>query len=124
VIDDVNKDRKEVIKKARNIKDESNHNHFSKNIFDNKYNKFCNLKEELNNKYSESLKIVFGDFSWKELIGLYLRFSRTENFQKIIKKLNYDLFKFNYEEYSQYLNFIEEAIYLYQLVELDSEIIF
>ena len=57
VIDDVNKDRKKVVKKARNINENQNYNHFSKSEdFEDKCKKFYELKEELNAKYKESLK--------------------------------------------------------------------
>lgn len=124
VIDDVNRDRKQVIKKARDIVDNKDKIKYSQNIFDTKYNKFLNLKNELNAKYKEALKKVFGDFSWKELIGFYLELSKTERFEEIIKKLDYNFFKFNYEEYSKYLEFIEKASYLYQPLNKDLENIF
>ena len=124
VIDDVNKDRKKVIQKARDINENSNYNYFSKHSFEDKYRKFCHLKKELNSKYAESLKTVFGDFSWKQLIGLYLRFSKSENFYDILEKLNYDFLEFTHEEYAKYLNIIEEASYLYGDLEQDSETVF
>jgi len=124
VIDDVNKDRKSVVQKARDINETPRYSHFSKHNFNDKYNKFCHLKKELNEKYSEPLKKVFGDFSWKQLIGLYLRFSKSNNFQSILEKLNYDILEFTHEEYAKYLNIIEEASYLYGDLEQNSEKVF
>jgi len=124
VIDDVNKDRKKVIQKARDIKENPDYNYFSKHNFEDKYKKFCHLKKELNDKYSESLKVVFGDFSWKQLIGLYLRFSKSDSFKKILEELNYNFLEFTHEEYSKYLDIVEEASYLYGDLEKDSETVF
>jgi superfamily I DNA and/or RNA helicase/very-short-patch-repair endonuclease len=124
VIDDVNKDRKKVIQKARDINENLNYSPFSKHNFEDKYKKFCYLKKELNEKYSESLKVVFGDFSWKQLIGLYLRFSKSDNYQDFQESLSYDFLEFNHQEYAKYLNIIEEASYLYEDLEQDSEIVF
>jgi len=124
VIDDVNKDRKKVIEKARNINEDQNYSQFSRLDFQNKYKKFCDLKKELNAKYGEPLKKVFGDFTWKELIGLYLRFSKISYFHFICKKLDYEFLEFNHEEYLKYLNTIEDGGYLYEELEKDSEQIF
>lgn len=128
LIDDVNKDRKKVIEKARNITKDINkfqeYSNFSKFEFNNKYEKYCKIKEDLNKKYKEPLKKIFGDFSWKQLIGLYLRFSKSGNFQYLKENLNYDFLQFTYDEYSQYLNIVEEASYLYEEIEKDTETIF
>jgi len=59
VIDDVNKDRKKVIEKARNINENPSYSHFSTLDFEDKYKRFCDLKKELNAKYAEPLKKVF-----------------------------------------------------------------
>jgi len=133
VLDDVNKDRKKVIEKARNINENENqnynnfsqyYNNFSQLDFKDKYNRFCNLKKELNAKYREPLKKVFGDFTWKELIGLYLRFSKTSDFHSIIEKLDYEFLEFNHEEYLQYLNIVKDWGYLYEDIEKYSEEVF
>lgn len=124
LIDDVNKDRKKVIEKAREINDFQEFSNFSEFEFNNKYENYSKIKEELNKKYSEPLKKVFGDFSWKHLIGLYLRFSKSNNFQYLKENLNYDFLECTHDEYSKYLNIIEEASYLYEEVEKDSETIF
>lgn len=124
LIDDVNKDRKKVIEKARDINVFQEFSNFSEFEFNNKYENYSRIKEELNKKYSEPLKKIFGDFSWKHLIGLYLRFSKSGNFEYLREKLNYDFLQFNHEDYSQYLNIVEEASFLYEEVEKDSEIVF
>ncbi|MFC1644943.1 AAA domain-containing protein [Patescibacteria group bacterium] len=124
VIDDVNKDRKKVIEKARNINDNPNCSYFSELEFEDKYKKFCHLKQGLNAKYAESLKKVFGDFTWKELIGLYLRFSKSSNFHDLIKKLDYEFLEFNHEEYLKYLNTVKDAGYLFEDLEIGSEEVF
>lgn len=123
-IDDVNKDRKRVIEKARSIKDSPNRSLFSKLDFEEKYKKFCQLKKEVNSKHAESLKKVFGDFSWKQLIGLYLKFSKTGELNQIISVLDYDNLEFNHEEYFKYISTIEEASFLYGDLEKNSEEIF
>lgn len=124
LIDDVNKDRKKAIEKARNINELENNSNFSDLEFREKYKNYTRIKEDLNKKYSESLKNVFGDYSWKYLIGLYLRFSKLPYFDQLITNLKYDDLDFNHEEYTKYINFVEEAWYLYEEVESKSEIIF
>lgn len=121
VIDDVNKDRKKVIQKARAINEVRTYPFFSKIEFETKYNKFKELKKELNSKYGESLKRIFGDFSWKELIGLYLRYSKLENLEKITEALNYEQVKFDHQEYTEYLSMVEEATFLFEEMEKGSE---
>jgi very-short-patch-repair endonuclease len=124
VIDDVNKDRKKLIEKARNIKDSSYYAQFSKLNFDEKYKKFCQLKKEINVKHAESLKRVFGDFSWKQLIGLYLRHSKSGYVAQVEQELDYKNLKFNHEEYSGFYTAVEEASFLYGDLAKDSEEIF
>lgn len=124
VIDDVNKDRKKLIEKARNIKDSSHYTQFSKLNFDEKYKKFCQLKKEINVKHAESLKNVFGDFSWKQLIGLYLRHSKSGDTAQLEQNLSYKNLKFNHEEYAKLCSSVEEASFLYGDLGKDSEEIF
>ena len=124
VIDDVNKDRKKLIEKARNIKDSSHYTQFSKLNFDEKYKKFCELKKEINIKHAESLKKVFGDFSWKQLIGLYLRHSKSGDIAQLEQKLSYKSLKFNHEEYAKFCSSVEESSFLYGDLSKDSEEIF
>lgn len=124
VIDDVNKDRKKLIERARNIKDSSHYTQFSQLNFDEKYKKFCQLKKEINLKHAESLKKVFGDFSWKQLIGLYLRYSKSGDIAKLEQKLSYKNLQFNHEEYSKFCSSVEEATFLYGDLAKDSEEIF
>lgn len=124
VIDDVNKDRKKVIEKARNIKDSSHYTQFSKTNFDEKYKKFCQLKKEINVKHAESLKNVFGDFSWKQLIGLYLRHSKSGDIAQLEQELSYKNLRFGHEEYTKFCSSVEEAVFLYGDLAKDSEEIF
>lgn len=124
VIDDVNKDRKKLIEKAKNIKDSSHFAQFSKLNFDEKYKKFCQLKKEINLKHAKSLEKVFGDFSWKQLIGLYLRYSKSGDIAQVEQELDYKNLKFNHEEYSRLHVVVEEASFLYGNLTKDSEEIF
>lgn len=121
VIDDVNKDRKKVIEKARYIYDSKETTQFAKLNFDSKYNKFIELKEEINSRSSRSSQIIFGDFSWKQLIGLYLKYSKSGELNQIAEKLTYKELKFNHEEYSSLVSNIEEAGFLFNELEKDSE---
>jgi len=124
VIDDVNKDRKKLIEKARDIKDSPHYGQFSKINFDEKYKQFCQLKKEINIKHAESLKKVFGDFSWKQLIGLYLRYSKSGDIAQVEQELDYKNLKLNYEEYSGLHSVVEGASFLYRDLAKDSEEIF
>jgi len=129
VIDDVNKDRKKVIEKARSIKEPSHYEHyellsFSKLAFENKYKKFCQLKKEINSKYAELFQKIIGDFSWKQLIGLYLRFSKSGDLSQIDSTLGCKKLRFDYEEYSKYVSIVEDASFLFGDLEENSEEIF
>jgi superfamily I DNA and/or RNA helicase/very-short-patch-repair endonuclease len=124
VIDDVNNDRKKTIQKARDIKESLHYSRFSQLEFDEKYKKFCYLKQEINLKNAEAIKKVFGDFSWKQLIGLYLRYSRSGDIVQFEKKLNFQDLEFNYEEYSKFYSIVEEASFLYSDVISNSDEIF
>ncbi len=124
IIDDVNKDRKKLIEKARDIKNSSHSSKFSKLSFDEKYKNFCQLKKEINIKHAESLKMVFGDFSWKQLIGLYLRHSKSGDITQLEKKLSYKNLQFNHEEYAKFYSGVEEGSFLYRDLTKDSEEIF
>ncbi|MFA6896870.1 MAG: AAA domain-containing protein [Patescibacteria group bacterium] len=124
VIDDVNKDRKKTIERARNIKECSHNTLFSESEFNDKYNKFCQLKGEINSKHAESLKKVFGDFSWKQLIGLYLRFSKSGDIDQINSILDYRKLEFSHKEYSTYLSLVEEGSFLFGDLENNAEGIF
>ena len=124
VIDDIYKDRRKVIEKARNINDSREPYYASKLEFEALYRGFCRLKKEINSKHAEALKKVFGDFSWKSLIGLYLKFSKNYDLDKIMKDVDDPNFSFNYDEYTQYTSFIEEASFLFSDLKEKSEEVF
>lgn len=126
IIDDVNKDRKKVIEKARSINESLFNVSFSELDFNNKYNIFCQLKEDLNSKFFENspIKKIFGDFSWKQLIGLYLRYSKSGDIDNLSNNLQYSELKFNYEEYSRCNSTVEEASFLFSDLEKGSDDLF
>lgn len=124
VIDDVNKDRRKAIERARDIKDRSCIISFPEADFKEKYKRFCQLKKEINLKHAESLQKVFGDFSWKQLIGLYLRFSKSGDVKRLDQVLDYDGLKFNHEEYSQCASVIEEGSFLFGDLAKNAEEVF
>lgn len=121
VIDDIDKDRRKVIEKARNINDSHGTYYASKLEFDAMYKLFCRLKEDINSKHSEALKKVFGDFSWKTLIGLYLKFSKNYDLDKLMANVNHSDFIFDYDEYARYLSIIEESSFLFSDLKENSE---
>ncbi|MEI6326813.1 MAG: AAA domain-containing protein [Candidatus Roizmanbacteria bacterium] len=114
VIDDVNKDRKKIIEKARNIIESQYYSSFSKASFEDSYLKFCQLKSEINAKHAQALKKVFGDYTWTQLIGLYLKYSKTGDVDHINTTLNYSSFRFDHNEYSSYVRLLEDANNLYR----------
>lgn len=126
VIDDVNKDRKKVIERARRIKESLVDVPFSELDFNNKYKNFCQLKDELNSKFLENSPVnkIFGDFSWKQLIGLYLKYSRSGDVDKLSSNLQYKELRFDYGEYSEFISVVEQASFLFGGLEKDSENIF
>lgn len=124
MIDDVNKDRKKIIEKARDIKESSHFTLFSQINFDEKYNRFNQLKREINDKHAEALKKVFGDLTWKQLIGLYLKSTKSGDILLLDQKLNYKNLIFNHREYVELSSQVEEAASLFMEVSQNSEIIF
>lgn len=127
VINDVHKDRKHVVKKARETYDnlpQKNHHSFTQQSYQTQYEKYTNFKKDLNKKYSEALSKVFGEYSWKDLIGLYLKYSKSSKFHYICESLQNNILKFTYEEYTQFLSTIEEASYLYQDISHNSHEVF
>jgi len=124
VIDDVNKDRKKVIQKARDIKDSPYYPSFSTKDFEVKYEKFNDLKEEINSKHAEALKNVFGDYTWKRLIGLYLKYSKSGDLQTILENVEFSGLEFEHEEYVNLLSVVEEGGFLYGDLQKDSDKIF
>lgn len=124
VIDDVNKDRKKVIHKAREIKESPSYPAFATKDYEIKYEKFCVLKKEVNSKNAETLRKIFGEFNWKKLIGLYLKYSKLGDLSKIQDSLDYDGLDFTHEEYSEFLSMVEEASYLFSDMEPGSDEIF
>ncbi|MCX6727065.1 MAG: AAA domain-containing protein [Candidatus Shapirobacteria bacterium] len=124
VIDDIDKDRRRVIEKARDIND-SRGSYFSNNLeFDSMYKLFCKLKAEINSKHSEALKKVFGDYSWKTLIGLYLKLLKDYDLDKIMGEIDHSNFAFDYDEYARYLSVVEESSFLFSDLGENSEKIF
>lgn len=121
VIDDVNRDRRKIIQKARDINENPYYGSFPEKDYEVKYEKFCELKKEVNLKSAETLSKVFGDFSWKQLIGLFLRFSKSDELKKLINGLEYKNLKFENQEYAKYLSEIEESIFLFDDMEKDSD---
>ncbi|MEI8060896.1 MAG: AAA domain-containing protein [Candidatus Berkelbacteria bacterium] len=124
LIDDVNKDRKKVIQKARDIKESPYYPSFARKDFEIKYEKFCELKNDINLKSAETLQKVLGDISWKQLVGLYLKFSKSGDIDKIASEINYSQLKFDHQEYSDYLAMVEESVFLFDDLEKNSEEVF
>ena len=115
VIDDVIKDRKLVVEKARDICElnQASVRSFDKESFYDTYDKYLQLKDEINNSYKEASRPIFGGKNWKQLIGLYLKYSRTPNSKQAIDEFKNVEFRFSETELTAYTNAIIEGKILY-----------
>ena len=83
VVDDVNKDRKQVVEKARGLQTLNPYKSFNEVEFKKDQQTFNELKKKINDSYRASSETIFQDKAWSDLIGLYLQKSKRPSFDKI-----------------------------------------
>lgn len=121
VIDDVVKDRRAIVEKARRIYEENGQSYglygFDENAFANDYKQFTELRDSVNASYQQSSKPFFAEKNWKDLVGEYLLYSNKTGFKKTkadFGKLELD---FTPEGLSNYLSIIDRGGLLYAAVK-------
>ena len=112
-----------MIRKARNRveKDSLYCNQFAIDNFNTKNKEIKSLKENINEKLLITSKKIFGEKRWIDLLGCYLRLSKEQNNNLLIKNFQisneYDL---NYDEYHKIEKLILEAKNIYQNISNNS----
>lgn len=83
---------------------------FRENDYKYKLNKYNELIEEINRKHKSTLCKVFGDDSWKDVIGRFLGKNKIEN-KEILKSrfINSNSCEFSIEEYLRLSRIIKEG---------------
>ncbi|MEI6400031.1 MAG: AAA domain-containing protein [bacterium] len=119
IIDDVNKDRNEVVKKARLRAENLSRNIYNSNDFDLKYKKFLRLRDIFNQKHTELFKKVVGK-NWKETIGDFLQNSRKHDYIKIEEQLDYEKYSFEETEFLNLKDIIFNATNLYKAFNINN----
>ncbi len=101
VIDDINKDRYQIINSARSKIENYSPGRFSSHIYKLKLEKYEYLKEKINKNIAQLTKPCFGDYNHKELVGLFLENFVQLDYQLIKIDINPGDFKFTYAEYQE-----------------------
>lgn len=119
VIDDVNKDRRSVVEKARDF--ETTRLQVPRvNVrerFDNSYNEFVTLRDKISDRHANLDRAFFGSRSFQDLIALYLRSSNQIKNQNIPEFFDIE-FQFESNEYDEVLEYIKGAIDLRSHLEV------
>jgi very-short-patch-repair endonuclease len=121
LIDDVNKDRGEVIRRARSRAEGLRRPISASKVetFDKKYSQFTALRNKFNERHEALFCKVLGEKNWKEVIGLFIKNSKGTSFTNLKKHLKYSEFGFNENEFDRLRNIVTEASNLYQ--EFDND---
>ena len=123
LIDDVNKDRKAIIEKARRL-----HNQRSSVAdssldgaeFESYFQSFADNKAVYNHRHREALKQVLGTKSRKDLIGYLLKHSRANLADVPTEKLQQLDMEFSQQEYMEILSKIKDAQDIYTKISPQS----
>ena len=127
LIDDVNKDRKAIIEKARRIRDQqpsglSNGSDWWE--FENHFRVFAKNKQTYNQRHRETLKPILGNKSRKDLIGCLLKHSRANLADVPTERLQQLDMGFSHQEYMEILAQVRDAQTLYVKISPQSHKIF
>lgn len=121
IIDDVNRDRKKIIDKVRERLDNK---HLLIKYNESKYQyelkKYEILKNKLNIKLSNTGKEVFGNYSWKDLVGIIVEARKKHNYKILLDSIKLNEYSFSYEDYENLIETTLEATNLFRKVSFDS----
>jgi len=114
IIDDISKDRKRVIDLVRNAINEKYYSvNFKEQEYQNQIKLFEHFKANINYKHNKICKIIFGDLTWKDIIGKCLKYSNDTNCLLIKPIFDTSFLKFDFQEYSELQRIIKKASSLY-----------
>ena len=118
VIDDVVKDRSHVVKKARFLQETPlSIEKFDEGEFRTIHNRYLGLRNKINDLYQVSSKRHFKNCNLKDIIGNFLKYSKSEYFSELKDKLSHIDFQFTPEELESYIASIANAILLCEKIQ-------
>ncbi len=109
VIDDINKDRRQIIHSARSKIENNKVSRFSPHIYKLKLEKYEQLKAKINQNIARLTKPCFGDYNHKELVGLYLDNLIEYDYQLLRIDINPGDFQFSYGEYHELQELVDKS---------------
>ena len=124
VVDDSAKDRRVVVQKARDLQDAGLPfvKGFDRVAFDKSHDSFIKLRDEINASYNESSRPIFAGDNWKDIVGKYLKYSKSEHFDLVRDGLAKIKFAFTPEELSAYMDRVRAGAILYeQLADIKAD---
>lgn len=127
VVDDSAKDRRAIVTKARDLQEYGVPyiKGFDKDAFEKSHDSFIKLRNEINAAYNESSRPIFAGDNWKEIVGKYLKYSKSENFDAVKDKFAKLKFAFNPEEMRGFIDKIRAGEALYeQLSDVNEEVFY
>ncbi len=114
IIDDVNRDRKEIIDTVRKMAEteQPEKRNFNEKDYDVKLEKYHEMIADFNKRHHNLLRSVFRGYNIQEMISEYLNLKKTvEKDDRLLLEID---FKFNDEEYEKIFTLIEQATDLYE----------
>ncbi len=127
VIDDVNKDRAEVVKKARSRMDALGASRdlialsgYRSGDFRKKYDKFVKMRDDFNNKHAALFSKVLGETTWKDAVGIFVRTAKKSEYKLLKDLLQYEKFLLTGEEFGRLRDLIIEADGLFNSFDCNS----
>jgi len=117
----VDKDRGDVIRKARDREDQVKDHIFSETIQLVSKKKEAELSDILKNYnmlHQSAAHALWGDMNWKDVIGKYLQLAREYNGEKILKDLD-RIHGYSYEDYQKLSAYIQQMALLFERVSID-----
>jgi very-short-patch-repair endonuclease len=116
LIDDVNKDRTDVVRSARTRVEGLNsfYDRYDFTGYRSKLERFFKLRDALNKKHSNLLKNIFGEKSWKETVGNFLATQRNAGYRDLKEKLEYSKYKLDSSEFVKTRDIVVDASDLYR----------
>lgn len=127
VVDDSAKDRRAIVTKARDLQEYGVPyiKGFDKDAFEKSYDSFIKLRNEINAAYNESSRPIFAGDNWKEIVGKYLKYSKSENFDSVKDRFAKLKFAFNPEEMRDFIDKIRAGEALYeQLSDVNEDVFY
>ena len=118
VVDDVTKDRSTVVRKARDLETDNPYiGGYDNDLFEQTYAKFIQIRNEVNASFNESSRPIFADQNWTEIVGSFLKYSKSEYFDSIKDRFAKLKIKYTSEEFGKYLGKIRQGTTIFQQIE-------